>query len=86
MTYEIVVSSPQAAQKNEEVERKLYPFEDLAVGQSFLVPFGEVGSETAFRMTVSRQNKKSEKAGQLNRFRVVKHGEPYNVFEVARIA
>lgn len=79
MSYQIVQASPQAMEKKPTAERTSYPFAELAVGQSFLVPIAEV-TEVNLRMAVSRQNKKKDN----RRFTVVKHGEPHNVFEVAR--
>lgn len=81
MTFQIVQASQQALKKAESVEQSAYPFAQLEIGQSFLVPIAEV-TEVNLRMSVSRQNKKKDG----KRFTVVKHGEPHNVFEVARLA
>lgn len=81
MTYQIVQASQQALNKAEVSNRSIYPFSQLEVGQSFLVPIAEV-TEVNLRMAVSRQNKKKDGKN----FTVVKHGEPHNVFEVARVA
>lgn len=81
MSYQIVQASAAAMEKKEQAERSSYPFAELAVGQSFLVPIADV-TEVNLRMAVSRQNKKKDG----KRFTVVKHGDPHNVFEVARTA
>ncbi len=81
MSYQIVQASPQALAATEDKPKASYPFDDVGVGQSFLVPQADV-SEAALRMAVSRRNKKADGGT----FRVVKHGDPHNVFEVARIA
>lgn len=80
MTYQIVDSSPLAKTASEKQASK-FPFEELEVGKSFLVPIAEI-TEANLRMAASRQNNKKDG----KRFKVIKHGEPQNVFEVARIS
>lgn len=81
MAFQIVDSSPLAKAVAEKLPKSSYPFDELEVGKSFLVPVAEV-EEVNLRMAASRQNKKKDG----KRFKVIKHGEPHNVFEVARVA
>lgn len=81
MTYQIVDSSPAAKVASEKQTNSKLPFEALEVGKSFLVPIADV-EEVNLRMAATRQNNKKDG----KRFKVIKHGEPHNVFEVARIA
>ena len=82
MTFQIVASSPKALATT-EVKRssiEAFPFQQLEVGQSFLVPFNTV-AESTIRNNASKVGKKLSR-----KFSVVKHEDPHNVFEVARIA
>ena len=80
MTFRIVESSPQATELGTElVKRKkasMYPFDELEVGQSFVVNLEEVNWKS-LRTMVYQNNKKGEA-----QFVFVKHDE---VAEVARV-
>lgn len=80
MTFPIVESSPQAKTEQTKPSRIEYPFDSLEVGKSFVVPFS-AASESQVRMAVSRRNKKDP-----GKFKVIKHGEPHNAYEVARVS
>lgn len=82
MTIEIVQSSPQAAELAKQPSARAgtssYPFEQLAVGQSFTLKLSEakVGSIQSLCSRKSRDGKV---------FKMVKH-ESTDILEVARIA
>lgn len=78
--YPIVESSEKALTAAEEEKHTAMPFESLEVGKSFLVKVSELKEQTV-RNAASKANKKLAR-----KFKVVKHGEPHNVYEVARIA
>ncbi|URA06957.1 hypothetical protein Pfeifenkraut_BL30060 [Xanthomonas phage Pfeifenkraut] len=80
MTFPIVDSSPQAKTEQQTPSRLEYPFDSLEVGKSFVVPLSAV-TESQIRMAVSRRNKKEQ-----GKFKVIKHGEPNNCYEVARVS
>lgn len=89
MAADIFEASPKAlAMIPEGTERKLdthvdtkskYKFSQLAIGQCFTLPVGEIKNEQSLRTTVYRASKKYG-----FKFVCLKHPE-YGVFEVARI-
>lgn len=60
--------------------KEKYPYSSLIIGYSFTVPLNEIANEQSFRNMVSAKSKALKK-----KFCVVKHAEPYNCYEVARI-
>lgn len=74
--FKIVDSSPQVASLAVVTE---VPFDTLEVGKSLVIELDAI-SEGLLRTKTSRRNKKGDKT-----FRVIKHGEPNNCYEVARI-
>ena len=61
--------------------REKYPYSQLAIGYCFTVPLTNVDNEVSFRNIVTAKGRALGK-----KFTVVKHGEPHNCYEVARIA
>lgn len=78
--FKIVDSSPAATAVSEAKIKAAYPFEELSSGKSFLVPITDDLSEVGLRNAASRASKKYN-----CKFRVIKHAEPHNCYEVARI-
>lgn len=60
--------------------REKYPYSNLIIGYCFTVPITEIPNEQSFRNMVTAKGKALKK-----KFTVIKHGDPYNCFEVARI-
>lgn len=60
--------------------REKYPYSGLAIGYSFTLPLDQVVNEHSFRNMVMAKSKALKK-----KFTVIKHGEPFNCYEVARI-
>jgi len=61
--------------------REKWPYSNLNIGYSFTVPIAEITNEQSLRNMVTAKSKFLKK-----KFTVIKHGEPYNCFEIARIA
>jgi hypothetical protein len=81
MGYPIVESSPVALGPEDELKkRNEMPFAELQIGKSFLVPKTDM-REQSVRNAATAAGKKLK-----FKFRVIKHGEPHNCYEVARIA
>lgn len=86
MTAKIVASSPAALElaKNPDAAvkgRKAYPFDDLAVGQSFTLPLADANL-SSLKVIASRKNKDGAK-----KFVVIEHEtQTPPLVEVARIA
>ena len=60
--------------------RETLPYSQLPIGFSFTLPVAEIKNEHSFRNMVMAKAKTLKK-----KFTVVKHDEPLNCFEVARI-
>lgn len=79
--FNIVTSSPQALQSKGEPDKTAYPFDSLAVGQSFTAQIKEVNWKS-IRTSVYQRNSRSKDGRQ---FKFIKHDD-LGVVEVARIA
>lgn len=78
--YPIVESSPKALDVAEDYKASSMPFDKLEVGKSFLIPLDQLKEQSV-------RNAATKAAKKLGwKFSVVKHEEPNNVYEVARIA
>lgn len=73
----VALAVPEPKEKKEEVK---YPFDALLTGKSFVVPISEDLNVEALRNQASRAAKRMG-----CKFRVIKHGEPHNCYEVARV-
>lgn len=60
--------------------REKYPYSELTIGQSFTLPLEVVTNEHSLRNIVAAKAKTTKK-----KFTVIKHGEPYLCYEIARI-
>jgi hypothetical protein len=79
-SFAIVESSPQAkGAKPKPKSNALYPFDSLAIGQSFTAKLEEVNWKS-LRICVYKQNAKTEK-----QFKFIKHDD-LGLCEVARVS
>lgn len=84
MAFEIVPSSPQAAEFTEAEKEPMYPFDSLGVGQSFSVPFS-YEKWKSLRTSVSQRNNRVKNVRDGVKFAFIIHKE-MEVYEVARIS
>lgn len=61
-------------------EREKYPFSNMPIGWCFRLPYNTVKSEPSLRSQVTIKGKHLNK-----QFTVIKHGDPHNCYEIARI-